>query len=140
MSPTQRTRLFKLTKMIVALLVGVGLILYAFSNNINLFYTPSELLKETALPNKVIRLGGMVVEGSVEYSDNLSVKFVLTDYEDNITVYYTGILPDLFKEGQGIVALGKINDSKVFNATQVLAKHDENYMPPELSSISKSTT
>ncbi|MAZ44133.1 MAG: cytochrome c maturation protein CcmE [Legionellales bacterium] len=140
MSPTQRTRLFKLTKMIVALLAGVGLILYAFSNNINLFYTPSELLKETALPNKVIRLGGMVVEGSVEYSDNLSVKFVLTDYEDNITVYYTGILPDLFKEGQGIVALGKINDSKVFNATQVLAKHDENYMPPELSSISKSTT
>tara|TARA_Y100000768_G_scaffold379735_1_gene355881 strand:- start:930 stop:1310 length:381 start_codon:yes stop_codon:yes gene_type:complete len=126
--------------MIVALLAGVGLILYAFSNNINLFYTPSELLKETALPNKVIRLGGMVVEGSVEYSDNLSVKFVLTDYEDNITVYYTGILPDLFKEGQGIVALGKINDSKVFNATQVLAKHDENYMPPELSSISKSTT
>lgn len=137
MSPTQTKRFYKLVKMLLTVFAGVAIILYAFSNNINLFYTPSELLAAEVIPEKVIRLGGMVVPGSVTYGDDLKVEFVLTDFEANIPVSYQGILPDLFKEGQGIVAQGKVTGDRRFNASQVLAKHDENYMPPELSKIER---
>ena len=109
----------------------IGLILYALRQNINLFYTPYQLAHAKVHANQVIRIGGMVVKGSVVRSlDNLEVEFQLTDFKTTIRVQFAGILPDLFREGQGIVAIGQLIDAKYFKATEVLAKHDEKYMPP----------
>lgn len=109
--------------------VASGLILYALRQNLDLYYTPEQLLTADPLPQSRIRIGGMVQEGSIAHADNLSVTFTVTDYKRELKVAYKGILPDLFKDGQGVVALGKLNDAKVFEADQILAKHDENYMP-----------
>lgn len=113
------------------LLVGVGItfILVALQNNIQLYLTPSEVLTRSQLPN-VIRIGGLVVEKSVK-RQNLQVTFQLTDFKDTISVRYTGVLPALFREGQGIVAEGHWQNGWLI-ATQVLAKHDENYHPPKI--------
>ncbi len=134
MTPKRKQRL----TVIVGLVAGVGLmvtlILYSLDQNINLFYSPSQIAKGEAPTGTRIRLGGMVVDGSVKRaSDSLLVSFDLTDYEQNVTVQYTGILPDLFREGQGIIAQGEMNKAGVFQADEVLAKHDENYMPPEIA-------
>jgi cytochrome c-type biogenesis protein CcmE len=137
MTPKQKKRLFFIVFLVGGLSLTVGLVLYALSQNINYFYTPTSLLDQTQ-PNKVIRLGGMVVENSVSRGKDLCVEFVLTDYKQQIKVRYQGILPDLFREGQGIVALGKLENNGTFQASQVLAKHDENYMPPELKGLKKS--
>ncbi len=114
----------------------VGLILYALRQNINLFYTPSELTQANLPATVQIRLGGMVKAGSIKYADNseLQVSFIVTDFNLELPVVYKGVLPDLFKEGQGVVALGKFK-ANVFYANQILAKHDENYMPPELNDL-----
>ena len=102
--------------------------------NINLFFTPQQIASGEAPINKRIRAGGMVVEGSVKRStQGLEVEFKLTDYAETITVVYEGILPDLFREGQGIVAQGSLNENRVLEAVEVLAKHDEKYMPPEVT-------
>jgi cytochrome c-type biogenesis protein CcmE len=107
--------------------------LYALNQNINLFFSPTQIAKGEAPVGQRIRAGGMVVDGSVERDQQtLKVNFGLTDHESSVTVEYTGILPDLFREGQGIVAQGAMNAAGVFVATEVLAKHDENYMPPEV--------
>ena len=112
----------------------LGLVLYFLSQTIDLFLTPSDIAQGKAPIEKRIRAGGMVREGSViRDKDSLKVRFVLTDYSHNVTVSYDGILPDLFREGQGIVAQGRIVASGEFVAEEVLAKHDENYMPPEVT-------
>lgn len=120
------------------ILLGVGvatsLALTAFQENMLYFYDPTQILAGEAPKDKKIRVGGMVTEGSVERAtDSLKIKFDLTDYQNIITVQYEGILPDLFREGQGIVAIGKMQDDGQFMASEILAKHDENYMPPEVA-------
>lgn len=141
MNPRRKSRL----KAVLAILSGValaaGLTLYALSQNIDLFYTPSEIVygKENDPKTKPevgqrIRVGGMVVEGSVKRDKkSLKVEFGLNDIGPAIQVEYEGILPDLFREGQGIVAQGVLIEPTKLRATEVLAKHDENYMPPELN-------
>jgi len=113
---------------------AIGLVVYALSGNINLFFPPAEIAAGNAPVGQPIRVGGMVVDGSVQRSDtSLEVRFRLTDYEATVPVVYVGILPDLFGEGQGAVASGVLNDEGVLQASEVLAKHDENYMPPEVA-------
>ncbi|MBU1237032.1 MAG: cytochrome c maturation protein CcmE [Gammaproteobacteria bacterium] len=115
-------------------LAAVGLaaafVLNALDSNIALYITPSEVAAGKAPQGRAFRIGGMVREGSLR-RDNLTVHFVITDTAKDIPVAYTGILPDLFKEGKGAVIQGRLDDAGVFTATEVLAKHDENYMPPE---------
>ena len=113
--------------------IATGLALLALRENINLFFSPSQIVDGTAPSNTTIRLGGMVVAGSIQRGDNLGVTFVLTDLAEQVTVTYEGILPDLFREGQGIVTQGKLDSTGRFLAAQVLAKHDETYMPPEVN-------
>jgi cytochrome c-type biogenesis protein CcmE len=118
---------------VVGCTIATGLALLALRENINLFFSPSQIVEGTAPSNTTIRLGGMVVAGSVQRGANLGVTFVLTDLAEQVTVTYEGILPDLFREGQGIVTQGKLDSSGRFVAQQVLAKHDETYMPPEVN-------
>ena len=113
--------------------IATGLALLALRENINLFFSPSQIVDGTAPSNTTIRLGGMVVSGSIQRGDNLGVTFVLTDLAEQVPVAYEGILPDLFREGQGIVTQGKLDSTGRFLAEQVLAKHDETYMPPEVN-------
>jgi cytochrome c-type biogenesis protein CcmE len=134
MHPKRKKKLILVLLMLTGVGLIVGLVLYALSQNINLFFPPSEIAQGKAPYEKRIRAGGMVREGSVVRSpDSLLVTFVLTDYAHDVTVSYEGILPDLFREGQGIVAQGKLQPNGVFVADEVLAKHDENYMPPEVT-------
>jgi cytochrome c-type biogenesis protein CcmE len=120
------------------ILLGVGgavaFALTAFQDNMLYFYTPSELSAGKAPKDRAFRLGGMVTEGSFKRAPgSLEAHFVLTDYAHNVTVSYTGVLPDLFREGQGIVTRGRLNGEGQFIAEEVLAKHDENYMPPDVA-------
>ena len=112
--------------------VAAALVLQAFQQNLVFFYSPSQIANSEAPQGKAFRIGGMVEQGSVKrQSDGLTVQFNVTDTAKIIPVVYTGILPDLFKEGRGVVAQGRLGDDGSFVATEVLAKHDENYMPPE---------
>jgi len=119
---------------IVAGLVGLGVAAYlassAFRNNLVFFFSPTQVAAKEAPVDRTFRIGGLVQEGSLK-RDGLNVQFTVTDTAYNVPVVYNGILPDLFKEGRGCVAQGKIGTDGVFHAEQVLAKHDENYMPPE---------
>jgi len=118
--------------------ITVTLALTAFSQNMLYFFSPTQIVAGEAPIDRVIRVGGMVNKGSVERaSDSLQVKFNVTDYAHTIPVQYTGILPDLFREGQGIVAIGRMQENGSFIADEVLAKHDENYMPPEVADALK---
>ena len=117
---------------VAALGVAVALVLNAFQSNIVFFYTPTEVSQQKAPRDRLFRLGGLVESGSVTRDkDGLTVRFKVTDTAQTIPVVYTGILPDLFREGKGVVAQGRIGGDGVFQAREVLAKHDENYMPPE---------
>ena len=117
------------------LAMAAALVLNAFQGNLEFFFSPSEVLARKAPPERAFRTGGMVEIGSVRrQSDGLTVRFNVTDTAKTIPVVYTGILPDLFKEGKGVVAQGKLGPDGVFHATAVLAKHDENYMPPQAGS------
>ena len=134
MHPVRRQRLLLVLFVVLFSSAAIGLMVYALSGNINLFYPPAEVAAGKAPVGQQLRVGGMVVEGSVQRSDNsLEVRFEVTDYQASVPVVYTGILPDLFDEGQGAVAAGVLNDSGVLQASEVLAKHDENYMPPEVA-------
>jgi cytochrome c-type biogenesis protein CcmE len=114
--------------------IAVYLILSAFERNLMYFYSPTEIADGHAGNRNSFRVGGLVLENSVSRSPNsLEVKFVLTDLKSNQPVRYNGILPDLFREGQGIIANGSMDSDGTFNAFEVLAKHDENYMPPEIA-------
>ncbi len=134
MHPRRKQRLVWVSLIVVLSSAAIGLTAFALRDNINLFYPPADVVAGKAPSDRNIRLGGMVVEGSIERSDtNLTTQFVVTDYEGSVAVRYTGILPDLFAEGQGVVAEGRLDGEGVLVATQVLAKHDENYMPPEVA-------
>ena len=136
MTPTRKKRLGLISLMVAGVAIGVGLALKSLDQNLMFFFTPSEVVSGKAPHNKLFRLGGMVVEGSVNRpGDGITVKFDLTDHEQRVTVQYAGILPDLFREGQGIVAHGRLDGSGDFVAEEVLAKHDENYMPRELAGM-----
>lgn len=137
MSPKHKNRLILTLIGLCGISSAIALVLYALSQNINLFYTPTDIATGQVQKPGQFRLGGMVVKGSVQREKNLQVNFKLTDFQNEILVYYNGILPDLFREGQGIVALGKLDTNNQFVAKEVLAKHDENYMPPEVAAALK---
>jgi cytochrome c-type biogenesis protein CcmE len=137
-NPLRKKRLLIIVGVLAGIGLAVGLALSALQENINLFYTPTQIANGEAPHGKRIRAGGMVVKGSLQRSaDSLDVRFVVTDFDKSVPITYRGILPDLFREGQGIVALGEINDQGVVVADQVLAKHDEKYMPPEVTKALK---
>jgi cytochrome c-type biogenesis protein CcmE len=132
----------KRLSIILLMLVGIGitvtLAVTAFSENMLYFFSPTQVAAGEAPTDRVIRVGGMVSKGSViRAKDSLLIKFNVTDYAHTIPVEYTGILPDLFREGQGIVAIGRMQPNNLFIADEVLAKHDENYMPPEVADALK---
>jgi len=142
MSKLQTKRLILTLSIITSIAIGIGILLYTLKQNINLFYTPSEVLsnfeeKNNNILTRNIRLGGIVIPGSVKTSQHatLNHEFSVTDNKYNIKVLYTGILPDLFKEDKAIVAEGKMQDKSTFLAHTLLAKHDENYKPPKLKNI-----
>ena len=140
MNPVRKKRLIIVIAILLGVAATVGLGLVALQQNINLFYTPSQIANGEAPEGARIRAGGLVQEGSVKRSeDSLTVDFLVTDGAAEIGIQYRGILPDLFREGQGIVALGRLNAEGVLVADEVLAKHDENYMPPEVSSALEKT-
>lgn len=118
---------------LAALAIAAYLVLNAFESNLVFFFSPTQIAAGEAPKNRTFRVGGLVKPGSIS-RDNLTVNFIVTDTAKEMSVSYTGILPDLFKEGKGVVVEGRLNSSNLFVATQVLAKHDENYMPPEAAS------
>ncbi|MFU8797367.1 MAG: cytochrome c maturation protein CcmE [Gammaproteobacteria bacterium] len=133
MHPLRKRKLILITLMLLGISCAVGFALYALQQNINLFFTPSQILAGEAPKDQVFRLGGMVQAGSVHRdTKTLQVSFVVTDMTKGMTVKFQGILPDLFREGQGVVMDGKLGADNIFIAHEVLAKHDENYMPPQL--------
>jgi len=133
MHPIRRQRLFIVLFVVGGISLAVGLGLFALQENINLFYSPTQIVKGEAPEGQLIRAGGMVVEDSVKRdTDSLKVEFQITDYAETVTVEFEGILPDLFREGQGIVSQGRMAGDRLM-AVEVLAKHDENYMSPEVA-------
>ncbi len=134
MTPVKKQRLILILLMVAGVGLAATFALKAFNENLMYFFSTTEVAEGKAPKDAKFRLGGMVVEGSIERPDKgIMVRFVLTDYSKQVTVEYSGILPDLFREGQGIVANGRLNKNNVFIAEEVLAKHDENYMPPEVA-------
>ncbi|WP_158966926.1 cytochrome c maturation protein CcmE [Paraglaciecola sp. L3A3] len=138
MNPRRKKRLFIVSAIVLVVGCAIGLMLFALSKNIDLFYTPSEIIdgKDGVIPEvgQRLRIGGMVVPGSVKRNqETLDVSFDLMDTGPVVTVSYHGLLPDLFREGQGIVATGILTENNHIQAHEVLAKHDEEYMPPELA-------
>ena len=138
MSPRQKQRLAFVAILTAGVAVAVVLVLYSFEQNILYFYTPSQIKGNEAPLKRNINIGGIVVAGSVRHDkDNPTVRFELTDTAKTVALVYTGLLPDLFREGQGIVATGRVRADGTFVAERVLAKHDENYMPPEVAEALK---
>jgi cytochrome c-type biogenesis protein CcmE len=134
MNPKRRKLLLTVVVTLIGVGTATGLALKAFQENLLYFYSPTQVKNGESPSNRNFRIGGLVLAGTVKRNpDNLRVEFVLTDTLNNVTVSYEGILPDLFREGQGIVANGSINNEGLFIASEVLAKHDENYMPAEVA-------
>ena len=133
MNSIRKKRLYNICIVILFSMSGVGLILYSLNSNLDYFFTPTELKNKTIPVDKRIKVGGMVLKGSVERISS-KVSFTITDYENSVNVEYDGIVPDLFKEESGVVVLGYLKNQMVF-AEEVLAKHDENYMPPSLKIV-----
>lgn len=134
MHPKRKQRLFLVLFLVVFTSLAVGLMLFALRENINLFYPPSKIVAGEVPIDTMIRAGGCVVPKSVVRSKtNLDVSFLITDGNAEVEVLYTGILPDLFAEGEAVVVNGKVNEGRIFEASQVLAKHDETYTPPEVA-------
>ena len=130
MNPIRKKRIHSILFVLLFAVSGISLILYSLNSNLDYFFTPTELKQQNIPSDKRIKLGGMVLKGSVE-RESSQISFVVTDYENSLRVIYDGIVPDLFKEKSGVVVLGFYKDDMVF-AEEVLAKHDENYMPPNL--------
>ena len=138
MNRKQKTRIIAISCVVVMLSIATGLILYALKQNINLFYTPTQLLQANVDSNQNIRMGGYVKKQSVHYdASGQSVTFIITDRVNEMTVSYLGVLPNLFREGQAVVVTGKLSDKHVLLANEVLAKHDEKYMPKPLQGLKK---
>ena len=134
MTPIRKKRLTLIGMMVAGISIATFLALKAFDDNLMFFFSPSEVVAGEAPTGHPFRVGGLVTAGSVQrLPDGLTTKFDLTDNAKTISVQYTGILPDLFREGQGIVAMGQLDGQGNFVADEVLAKHDENYMPPEVA-------
>tara|TARA_B100000686_G_C16610459_1_gene873519 strand:+ start:322 stop:771 length:450 start_codon:yes stop_codon:yes gene_type:complete len=129
----RRKRLFVVFLAFLAFSISGFLILNASRDSLIYFYSPTEILEKQNIREKTIRLGGLVEENSVDYINSSEIKFNVTDGEKKIVVSYKGILPDLFREGQGVICEGKIGIDGIFLADRILAKHDENYMPPEVA-------
>lgn len=130
----RRRRLYFILLLLAGVGLAIGFSLFALRQNIDLYYTPQKVAQNKAVVGQRFRLGGMVLKGSVRrVPDSLKVTFVLTDYKSKVTVFYNGVLPSLFREGQGIVAQGRLNSKGVFVADQVLAKHDSTYRPPQIA-------
>ena len=138
MHPLRKQRLYVVLSILFGTAMAAFLVFKGLSENINLFYSPSDLKKEKISVDNQIRVGGMVKKDSInKESNSLRITFVITDFEEDLLITYEGILPDLFSEEAGIVAKGKINEQGIFIANEVLAKHDENYMPPEVAKTLK---
>lgn len=138
MNLKQKRKLFGVISLVVILAIAAALILYALKQNINLFFTPTQLLETTLQPNQHIRIGGYVKKNSVHYDESgQSVTFVVTDRQNEISVNYHGVLPNLFREGQTVVVTGVMENQNNFLASEVLAKHDERYMPSPLKELKK---
>ena len=136
MNPLRKQRVYALIAILVGSLLATWLIISALSQNMNLFYSPSEIKSQNIDFNSLIRAGGMVKEGTIKKdTETLKVSFVVTDYQNDLVINYEGILPDLFDENSGVVVRGNLNIDGTFNAIEVLAKHDENYMPPEVANL-----
>ena len=136
MNPLRKQRLYALIAVLIGSLLATWLVVSALSENMNLFYSPSEILGVDIDENVIIRAGGMVKQGSIEKSkDSLNVRFTVTDYQNELIINYEGILPDLFDENAGVVVRGNLKTDGTFKAIEVLAKHDENYMPPEVAKL-----
>ena len=137
----RKKRIYLISLFFITIATSIYLILWALRDNIVFFYSPSEIqqkinLKEIDEMSK-LRLGGMVKESSIEQLNNGSINFIITDFDKEMVVFYKGIIPDLFKEQQGVIAEGSINNEGIFIANSILAKHDENYMPPEVQDALK---
>ncbi|KAA3638431.1 MAG: cytochrome c maturation protein CcmE [Proteobacteria bacterium] len=136
MTPTRKKRLILISLVIMGVAVATAIFLTAFKDNIMFFKSPTEVSQNDYPENRSFRLGGMVKEGSLQRLENsLKIQFTVTDYGADVTVEYEGILPDLFREGQGVVTIGQMRSDNIFAAEEVLAKHDENYMPPEVADV-----
>ena len=135
MTPRRR-RMLAMTSGLVCLVAATALVLTAFEQNMLYFYTPTQIAAGEAPEGRRLRVGGLVERGSVRREPgSLEMQFDVTDLEQTITVAYTGVLPDLFREGQGVVAHGSLGANGLFEADEVLARHDENYMPPEVAEM-----
>lgn len=140
MNPKRKQKLILIIAMVAGVGIAVGLLLNAFQQNLMLFFSPTDVVAGKAPEDAKFRIGGLVEAGSVQReADGLTVSFKVTDNAKTVAIRYTGILPDLFREGQGIVSLGRLDDTGVFVASEVLAKHDENYMPPEVADALEKT-
>lgn len=140
MRAKRKQRLIFITILFLGFSSAAALGVYALQKNKTYFYTPTEISTGSVEKNKLFRIGGLVVEGSVNrFDDGVTTEFDLTDTTGTVTVRYKGLLPDLFREGQGIVAQGKLNADGIIVAQEVLAKHDENYMPPEVADALKAS-
>ena len=136
MNPLRKQRIYALIAIVVGSTLAVYLVVSALSKNLNLFYSPTDLLNNDLSPDTLIRAGGMVREGSIKRSKtSLSIEFVVTDFKNDLKIKYSGILPDLFSEEAGVVVQGYLDKEGTFRAIEVLAKHDENYMPPEVAKL-----
>ena len=134
MTPTRKRRLIAVLLILAGVGVASTIAFYSLQQNMLYFQSPSELALQPIPPGRQFRLGGLVKPGTVaRQGDGLATRFVVTDGPKEITVEYVGILPDLFREGQGVIARGALNEGGLFEASEVLAKHDENYMPPEVA-------
>ena len=131
-----KSRLYFVIALLLGVVIAASLIIYGLSNNIVYFYTPTQVINKEAPINKSIRVGGMVVPGSIIKSkSSLNVIFQINDLKNTISISYDGLLPDLFGENQGVVVTGSLDSKSNFVANEVLAKHDENYMPPEVADM-----
>ena len=136
MNPIRKQRIYALIAILAGSILAVGLVASALSKNLNLFYSPTDLLNKNLSSDTLIRAGGMVREGSIKRSDDsLNIEFTVTDFENDLVINYSGILPDLFSEKAGVVVQGYLENEGTFRAVEVLAKHDENYMPPEVAKL-----
>lgn len=138
MNPIRKQRLYALIAILIGSLLATWLVVSALSENMNLFYSPTEIKEANINQDTLIRAGGMVKKGSIYKSkDSLNVSFTVTDYQNELIINYEGILPDLFAENAGVVVRGNLTPEGTFRAIEVLAKHDENYMPPEVADALK---
>ena len=134
MTPTRKRRLIAVLLILAGVSLAAGIASYSLQENLLYFQSPSDLADQPMPPGRQFRLGGLVKPGTVErVEDSLATRFVVTDGPEDVRVEYVGILPDLFREGQGVIARGELNEQGLFAASEVLAKHDENYMPPEVA-------